>query len=92
MVKKKTPNNLALMCRALGNPIRMRIFKYLKDVDKCICGEIVDMLPIAQATVSQHIKVLKEAGLVKGTICGPSTCYCIDKEALKELKKMVKEF
>ncbi|MBI2092608.1 MAG: winged helix-turn-helix transcriptional regulator [Deltaproteobacteria bacterium] len=80
------------MCKALGNPIRMKIFEHLKEADKCICGEIVNILPIAQATVSQHLKVLKTAGLIKGAICGPSTCYCINKDALDEFKKMVKEF
>ncbi len=91
-MKKTRTDDLSNMCKALGNPIRMKIFKHLKDADKCICGEIVDILPIAQATVSQHLKVLKEVGLIEGTICGPSTCYCINKEALKEFKKMVKEF
>jgi len=80
------------MCKALGSPIRMKIFEYLKKADKCICGEIVDILPIAQATVSQHLKVLKDAGLVNGTISGPKTCYCIDKTALKEFKRMVRAF
>ena len=91
-MKNKTTCDTSQMCKALGNPIRMRIFKYLKDADKCICGEIVNILPIAQATVSQHLKVLKEAGLINGTICGPSTCYCINKKALKEFKKLVKKF
>lgn len=91
-MKKKTDYDLSRMCKALGNPIRMRIFRHLKDADKCICCEIVDILPIAQATVSQHLKVLKEANLINGTIRGPSTCYCINKEALREFKKMIKEF
>lgn len=91
-MKNRSTYDLSKMCKSLGNPIRIKIFKYLKDANKCICGEIVDMLPIAQATVSQHLKVLKDAGLINGEIDGPRTCYCINKEALKYLKKMVKEF
>lgn len=91
-MKKKTSCNLCQIYKALGNPIRIKIFQYLKDTDKCVCGEIVNILPIAQATVSQHLRVLKEAGLIKGEISGSSTCYCINKETLKEFKKMVEEF
>ena len=91
-MKKTTGFDLSQMCKALGNPSRMKIFKHLKDANKCICGEIVNILHIAQATVSQHLKVLKDANLINGTICGPSTCYCINKMALKEFKRMVKEF
>ncbi len=91
-MKKKTSCDLGPMCKALGNPIRMKIFKHLKRSAKCICGDIVDKLPIAQATVSQHLKVLKEAGLICGKINGPSTCYCSNKNALKQLKKMIKDF
>jgi len=87
---KEPRYDIAAMCKALGNPIRMQIFEYLKNTDKCICGEIVNILPIAQATVSQHLKVLKEAGLVQGTISGPSTCYCINRDGLKAFKQMVK--
>jgi len=90
-MKNKTASSLSQMCKALGSPIRMKIFRHLKDANKCVCGKIVNILPIAQATVSQHLKVLKEAGLVTGKISGPSTCYCIDKGALKEFKKMVRE-
>lgn len=90
-MKKNAKYDIGTICKALGNPIRMKVFKHLKDANKCICGEIVDILPIAQATVSQHLKVLKDAGLISGKICGPSTCYCINKKALKEFKKMVKE-
>lgn len=76
------------MCKALGNPTRLKIMRHLKAAGRCICNEVVDALPIAQATVSQHLKVLKEAGLIKGEIMGPATCYCIDKEAVREFKKM----
>ena len=73
-------------CKALGHPARVRIVKLLLSVDTCICGDIVERLPLAQSTVSQHLKVLKDAGLIEGTIDGPRTCYCLDREALAEFK------
>ncbi len=73
---------LALMCKALGHPARIRIMRHLLAVDRCICGEIVSILPLAQSTVSQHLKLLKKAGLVKGEVEGPAICYCVDKERL----------
>jgi ArsR family transcriptional regulator len=75
-------------CKALGHPVRVRIVKLLLSVDTCICGDIVERLPLAQSTVSQHLKVLKEAGLVEGTIDGPRTCYCLNREALSEFKSL----
>lgn len=90
-MKVDNKQKLARACKALGNPIRMEIFEYLRRAKGCICGDIVNILPIAQATVSQHLKVLKEADLISGTICGPSTCYCINKDALKEFKTLVKK-
>ena len=76
----------ALVCKALGHPARLQIVEHLKRIDQCICGEIVDMLPLAQSTVSQHLKCLKEAGLVIGTVEGPRTCYCINRILLKRFK------
>lgn len=73
-------------CKALGHPVRVRIVKLLLSVDTCVCGDIVERLPLAQSTVSQHLKVLKEAGLIEGTIDGPRTCYCLNREALSEFK------
>ncbi|MDZ4765720.1 MAG: metalloregulator ArsR/SmtB family transcription factor [Chloroflexota bacterium] len=66
---------LALMMKALGHPARMQIVRYLSANPQCITGDIVDVLPLAQATVSQHLKVLREAGLICGTLEGPATCY-----------------
>lgn len=80
---------LALICKALGHPARIRILQYLKEADRCICGKIVEILPLAQSTVSQHLKILKQAGLVIGEIEGPSTCYCLDKKKLSRFKNMV---
>jgi len=81
--------DLAELCRALGHPARVRILEFLKKMDKCICGTIVDSLPLAQSTVSQHLKQLKSAGLVKGEIEGPRTCYCLDRERLDQFKQYV---
>ncbi|MEE4112530.1 MAG: metalloregulator ArsR/SmtB family transcription factor [Desulfobacteraceae bacterium] len=75
------------ICKALGHPARIRIIEHLKATDRCICGEIVQMLPLAQSTVSPHLKVLKAAGLVKGEVEGPRACYCLDKETLDRFKK-----
>jgi ArsR family transcriptional regulator len=69
---------LSQMMKALGHPARMQIFRYLSENPQCITGDIVDVLPLAQATVSQHLKVLRDAGLICGTIEGPATCYCLD--------------
>lgn len=82
---------LASLCKALGHPARVEILRLLMTVDTCVCGDIVDRLPLAQSTVSQHLKVLKDAGLVKGEIDGPRTCYCLDRSALDELKSLVGE-
>jgi len=78
------------VCKALGHPTRVRIVEYLQEADQCICGEIVDMLPLAQSTVSQHLKILKESGLVKGVIEGPRTCYCLDRNVMDLFKVRAK--
>lgn len=80
---------LARWCKALSHPARIKIIKYLQEVDRCICGNIVDQLPLAQSTVSQHLKSLKEAGLIQGQVEGPATCYCIDRMVLDQLKAMI---
>lgn len=79
--------SFAGICKALGHPARVRIIEHLKAMDRCICGEIVHILPLAQSTVSQHLKVLKAAGLVKGEVEGPRTCYCLDREILDCFKR-----
>lgn len=78
-------NELATLAKALGHPARIAILDYLSTVDTCICGDIVKELPLAQPTVSQHLKELKNAGLIKGTIEGNAICYCIDENALQNL-------
>lgn len=77
---------LARYCKALGHPARVEILRVLARRGTCICGEIVDELPLAQATVSQHLKALKEAGLIRGDIDGPAVCYCIDADAVHEMQ------
>ena len=73
---------LVQVFRALGHPARIRIVRLLMERDRCICGEVVDELPLAQATVSQHLKVLKEAGIIIGEVEGPAVCYCLAPGAL----------
>jgi ArsR family transcriptional regulator, arsenate/arsenite/antimonite-responsive transcriptional repressor len=79
-------NAIATLAKALGHPARVAIMDYLLKVDACICGDIVNELPLAQPTVSQHLKELKNAGLIKGEIEGNSICYCIDEKALEKLQ------
>ncbi len=80
---------LAKLAWAIAHPARVRILRILLARQVCICGELVDQLPLAQSTVSQHLKILKEAGLVQGEIDGPKVCYCVNAEALARLKTLV---
>ena len=80
---------LALLCKAVGHPARVQILRLLVRRDSCICGDIVDELPLAQSTVSQHLKVLKDAGLIRGEIDGPRVCYCVEPHVLRRLKALV---
>lgn len=85
----KTQNELAVLAKALGHPARIAILQFLIKTKSCVCGDIVDELPLSQSTVSQHLKELKNAGLIKGDIDGPSVCYCIDEKAWSKAKKMI---
>jgi ArsR family transcriptional regulator len=80
---------LALLAKALGHPARVQIVRLLVRREACVCGDIVDELPLAQSTVSQHLKVLKEAGLIRGDIDGPRVCYCVEPRTLRRLKALV---
>ena len=80
------------MLKALGNPVRFRIMGLLAERQSCICGEIVALTPLAQSTVSQHLKVLREAGLVAGEVEGPATCYCVDTEGLAWFKQQIEQW
>lgn len=75
-------NKIATIAKALGHPARIAIIEYLLKVNTCICGDIVNELPLAQPTVSQHLKELKNAGIIKGNIEGNSICYCIDEKTI----------
>ncbi len=83
---------LARMLKALGNPTRFQILKTLAERQTCIAQEIVETTPLAQATVSQHLKVLKEAGLIRGEIEGPATCYCLDPDNIRWLKEQIESW
>jgi ArsR family transcriptional regulator len=80
---------LAELAKSVGHPARVKILRLLARRDTCVCGEIVDQLPLAQSTVSQHLKILKGAGLVRGTVDGPRVCYCLEPNALRRLKALV---
>lgn len=79
---------LAALAKALGHPARVQILRLLVRRNACVCGDIVDELPLAQSTVSQHLKVLKDAGLIRGDVDGPRVCYCIEPRALRRLKAL----
>jgi ArsR family transcriptional regulator len=86
---READEELAMLAKALGHPARVQILRILARRTSCVCGDIVEELPLAQSTVSQHLKVLKEAGLVRGEIDGPRICYCIEPRALRRLKVLV---
>lgn len=79
-------NELAILAKAMGHPARIAIIEYLLKTESCICGDIVNELPLAQPTVSQHLKELKNAGLIKGNIEGNAICYCLNEEGFNKLK------
>lgn len=85
-------NRLAMMMKALAHPARIAILQHLVKANACICGDLVDELGLAQATISQHLKELKNAGLIQGTIEGTSVCYCIEPKAWNQLKKELDAF
>jgi ArsR family transcriptional regulator len=85
----KADGELARFAKALGHPARVQILRLLARKETCVCGEIVEQLPLAQSTVSQHLKLLGDAGLIRGEIDGPRTCYCIDPRGLRRLKALV---
>ncbi len=87
-----TDERLVAMLKALGNPVRFQIMRTLAERQTCITQDIVDFLPLAQSTVSQHLKVLREAGLILGEIEGPATCYCINPEGVRWLKEQIESW
>lgn len=78
----------AELMKALGHPARIAIIELLAERDTCICGDITDELPLAQSTVSQHLKALKKAGIIKGEIDGVRTCYCLNEKGIKEINDL----
>jgi ArsR family transcriptional regulator, arsenate/arsenite/antimonite-responsive transcriptional repressor len=88
---KEADEELAALSKAIAHPARVQIIRILVRKNACVCGELVDELPLAlaQSTVSQHLKVLKEAGLIRGEVDGPRVCYCIEPRALRRLKALV---
>ena len=85
-------NRIADLAKALGHPARVAILQFLASQNACMCGDIVEELPLSQATVSQHLAELKRVGLIKGEIDGPKVCYCIDKKAWNEAKDLLSQF
>jgi DNA-binding transcriptional ArsR family regulator len=84
-------NEVAILAKALGHPARIAIIEYLIQVGVCICADIVNELPLAQPTISQHLKELKNAGLIKGTIEGNAICYCINEIGFEKIKFFFQE-
>lgn len=82
-------DELAGLAKALGHPARVKIVRLLARRGRCVCGEIVAELPLAQSTVSQHLKILKEGGLIRGEVDGPRVCYCLSANALTRIKALV---
>ena len=85
-------NRIADLAKALAHPARVAILDFLAKQNVCVCGDIVDQLPLSQSTVSQHLAELKRVGLIKGEIEGPRVCYCIDHDAWDEARKTLVQF
>ncbi len=79
-------NQLAALAKVLGHPARIAILQHLFNTNSCVCGELVDIIGLAQPTISQHLKELKNLGIIKGSISGTRICYCIDQENWKTMK------
>src|SRR6187431_401846 len=88
----KAQVDMAALAKALGHPARIAILQFLANRKGCVCGDIVNELPLSQSTVSQHLKELKNVGLIKGDIEGPSVCYCIDGKAWAKAQKVLTGF
>jgi len=83
---------LATLARGLGHPLRVTILRTLLEVGNCLCGDLVAAIPRAQSTVSQHLKILKETGFVKGEVDGPRVCYCANRQAVARFRELVNTF
>jgi ArsR family transcriptional regulator len=80
---------LARMAKALGHPVRVKIVRFLAKQADCLHGDLAEYLPLAASTISEHLRILKEAGIVRGKVSGPRTCYCVDPEGLRKVKALV---
>ena len=85
-------NQLALLAKTFGHPARVAILQHLFSINACVCGDLVEEIGLAQATISQHLKELKNVGLIKGSVDGTSVCYCIDIEKWTEMKEIMNTF
>jgi ArsR family transcriptional regulator len=85
-------NNIAAIAKVLGHPARISILEFLIKLKSCVCGDLVKDIGLAQPTISQHLKELKKAGIIKGTIDGTSVCYCIDQENWENIKNTLGQF
>jgi len=83
---------IASLAKALGHPARIAILMHLAKINSCVCGDIVEKIPLAQSTISQHLKALKNAGIIHGEIEGTKTCYCINPKAWAEMKGVLNQF
>jgi predicted transcriptional regulator len=88
----KEQNEIAAMAKALAHPARIAILQYLVKKNACVCGDLVEELGLAQATTSQHLKELKQTGIIQGSIEGASVCYCIDPKVWKQYKDLFNHF
>ncbi len=82
-------NEMAEILKALGHPARLEIVKFLMNSSSCICGDIVEVLPLAQSTVSKHLSELKKVGIIKGTVTGNNICYCLDEKIIQKIQKFI---
>jgi ArsR family transcriptional regulator len=80
---------LVALAKAIAHPARLRILAILAEREACVCGELVDEFALAQSTISQHLKILKDAGLIRGEIMPPHVCYCLEPRGLRRLKGLV---
>jgi predicted transcriptional regulator len=88
----KQQNDIANMAKAIAHPARIAILQYLVKKNACVCGDLVDVLGLAQPTTSQHLKELKNAGIIQGTVEGASVCYCINPKVWKQYKELFNSF
>ncbi len=84
-------NEMASLMKALGHPARIAIFEHLLQIENCICGDLVNVLPLSQPTISQHLKEMKLVGLIKGNVEGNSICYCLDEHKVEQIFTYIKE-